>query len=45
LGCTEIPLAITESKINDIPMIDPAEILARALIRFLDPEKLKPLKI
>lgn len=45
LGCTEIPLVITETKINDIPMIDPAVILARALIRFLDSEKLKPLKI
>jgi len=43
LGCTEIPLAITESKINNMPIIDPTNILARALIRFIDPNKLKPL--
>jgi aspartate racemase len=43
LGCTEIPLAITETKINKIPIIDPTNILARALIRFLEPKKLKPL--
>lgn len=45
LGCTEIPLAITETKINNIPTIDPTKILARALVRFLDPAKLNPLKI
>jgi len=45
MGCTEIPLAITASKINELPTIDPTKILARALIRILDPKKLKPLKI
>lgn len=45
LGCTEIPLAITETKINDVPTIDPTKILARALIRFSEPNKLKPIKI
>ncbi|MCJ7713906.1 aspartate/glutamate racemase family protein, partial [Candidatus Bathyarchaeota archaeon] len=43
LGCTEIPLAITEKKINDILLIDPTTVLARALIRFSNPEKIKPL--
>lgn len=33
LGCTEIPLAIPESRIGDTIMIDPTLILARALIR------------
>lgn len=43
LGCTEIPLAITEKKINDILIIDPTTVLARALIRSSNPNKLKPL--
>lgn len=43
LGCTEIPLAITESKINDVITIDPTNILARALIHKSNPDKLKPL--
>ncbi len=43
LGCTEIPLAIPEPKIDDTIMIDPALILARALIREAAPSKLKPL--
>lgn len=43
LGCTEIPLAITESKINDALTIDPTNILARALIYKSNPHKLKPL--
>jgi len=43
LGCTEIPLAITENKINDIVIIDPTLILARALIREVSPDKLKHL--
>ena len=42
LGCTEIPLAITESKINDVVTIDPTNILARALIHNSNPDKLKP---
>ncbi|UCE06199.1 MAG: aspartate/glutamate racemase family protein [bacterium] len=42
LGCTEIPLAISENKINDILIIDPTLILARALIREVSPDKLKP---
>ena len=43
LGCTEIPLAITEPKINNLVTIDPANVLARALIREYCPNKLKPL--
>jgi aspartate racemase len=43
LGCTELPLAITESVLHSIPMIDPATILARSLIREVAPNKLKPL--
>lgn len=43
LGCTEIPLAITEKQIDGAPTIDPTLILARALIRTVAPEKLKPL--
>lgn len=43
LGCTEIPLAITEPKINNITLIDPTNILARALVQHVAPHKLKPL--
>ena len=43
LGCTELPLAITRTKMNDIVIIDPTVILARALIREVNPNKLKPL--
>lgn len=43
LGCTEIPLAITEKKLDNILLIDPTTVLARALIRFSNPEKLKPI--
>lgn len=43
LGCTEMPLAITEPEINDLIMVDPTNILARALIRHSSPHKLKPL--
>lgn len=43
LGCTEIPLVITESKINDMFTVDPTNILARALIHQTHPHQLKPL--
>jgi aspartate racemase len=42
LGCTEMPLAITEPRIEGIVVIDPTLILARALIREANPAKLKP---
>lgn len=41
LGCTEIPLAITEKKIGKTFIIDPTLILARALIEKTNPEMLK----
>ncbi|HIB60502.1 MAG TPA: aspartate/glutamate racemase family protein [Candidatus Marinimicrobia bacterium] len=41
LGCTEIPLAITDDEINGIPLIDATKILARALIMAFSPEDLK----
>jgi len=41
LGCTEIPLAITENRIDDLVLIDPAFVLARALIRETYPKKLR----
>ena len=43
-GCTEIPLALVDSHINGIPIIDPTLILARALIDAVAPEKLMPMK-
>ena len=39
LGCSEIPLALPESSFEGIPIINPIDILARALIRFADPTK------
>ena len=41
LGCTELPLAVTDAL--DLPLIDPARALARALIRETAPQKLMPL--
>jgi aspartate racemase len=43
LGCTEMPLAITQPTINGTMIIDPTRILARALIQAADPAKLRPL--
>ena len=42
LGCTEIPLGLPERKIGGTYFIDPGLILARALIREFNPEKLLP---
>ena len=44
LGCSEITFALREQNIGSIPVIDPVLVLARALIRELDPDKLKPLQ-
>lgn len=41
LGCTEIPLAITEKYIDTLAIVDPTMILARALIREAAPMKLQ----
>jgi len=40
LGCTELPLAVPESRIDDVVLIDPTLVLARALIRETYPDKL-----
>jgi aspartate racemase len=40
LGCTELPLAISEPEVDGVLMIDPTRVLARALIRETYPEKL-----
>ncbi len=40
LGCTEIPLALTDKEINSIPLIDTTKVLARALILESSPEDL-----
>lgn len=45
LGCTEIPLALPQRHFMRIPLIDPMQALARALIREADPTKLKPLTL
>jgi aspartate racemase len=42
LGCTEIPLAITERRIGPTVLIDSTKILARALVREVHPDKLRP---
>ena len=41
LGCTEIPLALTEKTLHGLPLIDATAVLARALIMAFAPEKLK----
>lgn len=43
LGCTELPLAMPLDHLDGIRLIDPATILACALIRETYPDKLKPL--
>ena len=43
LGCTELPLAFSETNIDGLPLIDPTLILARAVIREVNPHKLKDL--
>ena len=42
LGCTEIPIAFPEKNIEGMVAIDPTTVLARALIQYDTPEKLKP---
>jgi aspartate racemase len=41
LGCTELPLAVSEREIDGLPIIDSTLALARALIRAVDPQKLR----
>lgn len=40
LGCTELPLAVKESQVEGIPVIDPAMIIAERLIKETYPDKL-----
>ncbi len=40
LGCTELPLAVPETEWSGIRLIDPAEILARTLIRCTYPGRI-----
>jgi aspartate racemase len=42
-GCTEIALAIPETEVEGLPLIDPSVALARALIEHVDASKLKPI--
>ena len=42
LGCTELPLAIRSSSIEGLPVVDPARMAARALIRTAYPDRLRP---
>ena len=41
LGCTEIPLALTEPDLRGVPLLDATKVLARALIIAFAPERLK----
>ena len=43
LGCTEISLAFPVREAEGLAIVDPAILLARALIREAFPEKLKPI--
>jgi len=40
LGCTELPLAPLQALVHETPLVDPGQILARALIRATYPDKL-----
>lgn len=44
LGCTELPLVFKTNSFRGIPLIDSNLVLARALIRAVDPSRLKPWK-
>lgn len=41
LGCTELPLAVPEREIDSTVVIDPTEVLARALIQATYPDRLR----
>jgi len=40
LGCTELPLAIKEDQLDGMPILDPAKIIVKKLIRETYPDKL-----
>lgn len=41
LGCTELPLAVSEASVGGVRCVDPTRALARALIREAAPDRLK----
>jgi len=41
LGCSEIPIALPESHLNGVPLINPVVLLSRALINAVSPRKLR----
>jgi len=41
LGCTELPLAVREDRIDGIPILDPTRIIAEKIIRETYPDKLR----
>jgi aspartate racemase len=43
LGCTETPLAFAQNNFGNAVLIDPNLILARSLLNYAAPEKLKPI--
>ncbi len=43
-ACTEIALAIPEKLVAGMPTLDPSIVLARSLIKHINPKKLKPQK-
>lgn len=42
LGCTEMPLALTEPCLDGLTLVDATWVLARALVREADRERLRP---
>ena len=42
LGCTEIPLSITEKEYRGVPILNASWMLAYELVRLADASKLKP---
>jgi aspartate racemase len=45
LGCTELPLAVSEMLLNGKPVIDASMVLARALVASVEPDRLKPVDV
>lgn len=42
LGCSELPLAVRPGMLEGCPIVDSTAVLARALVREVAPEKLRP---
>jgi len=45
LGCTELPLAVPEPSVNGLAMIDPSAMLARALVHYASPDRLREMRV